>query len=89
VGGLHARMVNTMTKVDFVRKLEAELGLKDGTLTDTTPLSSVAAWDSMGRMAVLAMIDSELDFTLAPGVLQHCRTVADLVAAVSAKLHQA
>ena len=75
-----------MKKNQFIEKLGAELGIAPNRLTDTALLSSFASWDSMGRMAVVAMLDAELAIELPPGSLQKCQTVGDLVAIVSDKL---
>lgn len=77
-----------MTKSDFIGKLGAELGIAPEKLTDDASLNSFPAWDSMGRMAVVAMLDGELEVQLPPGGLQKCQTVGDLVALVSGKLSQ-
>lgn len=79
-------MVIPMTKTEFIEKLGAELGIPPAKLLDEAPLKSFPAWDSMGRMAVVAMIDTELSFELPPGGLQKCQTVGDLVALVNSKL---
>lgn len=75
-----------MTKADFIAKLSAELGIAPEKLTDGAALNSFPAWDSMGRMAVVAMLDAELEFELPPGALQKCQTVGDIVTLVSEKL---
>ena len=77
---------NFMTKTQFIEKLGAELGIAPAKLTDAAVLASFPAWDSMGRMAVIAMLDGELAIELPPGGLQKCQTVGDLVAMVSGKL---
>lgn len=75
-----------MTKALFIEKLGAELGLAPAKLADSAPLKSFPSWDSMGRMAVVAMVDSELGLELPAGALQKCETVGDLVTLVSSKL---
>ena len=77
---------NFMNKTRFIEKLGAELGVAPEKLTDAALLSSFPAWDSMGRMAVIAMVDVELAIEFPPGGLQKCQTVGDLVALVSGKL---
>ena len=77
---------NFMNKTQFIEKLGSELGVAPSKLTDAAVLSSFPAWDSMGRMAVIAMVDTDLAIELPPGGLQKCQTVADLVALVSGKL---
>jgi acyl carrier protein len=78
--------VNPMTKAKFIEKLGAELGIPPATLLEEALLNSFKAWDSMGHMAVLAMIDAELGCEVPPGALQKCKTVGDLVTLVGSKL---
>ncbi len=77
-----------MTKTQFIEKLGAEIGIAPEKLGDPALLGSFPSWDSMGRMAVVAMIDTELDLQLPAGSLQKCATVGDLVTLVAAKLEQ-
>jgi acyl carrier protein len=75
-----------MTKTEFVGKLGSELGIAPEKLMEAAPLSSFSTWDSMGRMAVLAMIDTELNQEIPRGALQKCNTVGDLISLVKGKL---
>lgn len=75
-----------MTKPEFIQKLGSELGISPAKLTDEALLASFAVWDSMGKMAVVAMFDTELQHEIPPGVLQRCKTVEDLVAIIECKL---
>lgn len=76
-----------MTKTQFVEKLGAEIGVAPGKLGDTALLKSFSGWDSMGQMAVIAMIDTELEVQLPAGSLQNCNTVGDITALVAGKFH--
>ena len=71
-----------MIKQEFLQKLGQELGIPTEKLTDDAKLSSFAAWDSMGRVAVMGLLDTELGFAPPQGALQRCVTVGDLVALV-------
>lgn len=75
-----------MTKTQFIEKLGAEIAVSPDELGDAAVLKSFATWDSMGQMAVVAMIDTELDLELPAGSLQNCSTVGDMVALVAGKL---
>lgn len=75
-----------MTKELFLSKLGTELGIPPNKLTDSVELSSFPAWDSMGRMAVVAMLDTELNFEVPPGGLLKCKTVGHLVGMLGDKL---
>ncbi len=75
-----------MTKTQLIERLGAELGIDPAKLTDSALLSTFPAWDSMGRMAVVAMLDAELGIQLPAGGLQKCQTVSDLSTMLSGKL---
>jgi len=75
-----------MTKTQLIEKLGGELGIPPNKLSDSATLASFTAWDSMGRIAVLAMIDTELGCELPSGALQKCKTVGDLVFLLAGKL---
>lgn len=75
-----------MTKTQFVERLAVELNIDPKKLTDDVPLNSLAAWDSLGRLATIAMLDTELGFEPEAGALQKCRQVGDLVRLVEHKL---
>ena len=80
-------MVKTiMTKSEFITKLGAELGVPEGQIGEQTPLASIPAWDSMGKLAVLAMIDTELKVDLPAGAVDHCQKVSHLVDLVRERL---
>jgi acyl carrier protein len=68
-----------MKKSDFLRRLEAELGRPAGSMTEATVLAELKGWDSMGKMAVLTLIDGELGVAVPQGALQQCATSGDLV----------
>jgi acyl carrier protein len=69
-----------MTKYEFLEKFGLELGIPAEKLTDDAVLSSFLAWDSMGQVATVALLNTELGFEAPQGALQRCVTVGDLVA---------
>jgi acyl carrier protein len=75
-----------MTKTEFIEKLAQELSIAPGELAIDAELSSISSWDSLGKMGVLALIDSELRMVLPQGSLQKCKTVYDLVCLVKPNL---
>ena len=74
-----------MTTSDFLTKLSQTLLLEEPALTPATDLTSLPAWDSMGMVAVLSMIDESLGATLPRGALQKCATVNDIMALVKSQ----
>ena len=77
-----------MSKKEFIEKLSDELGIAADRLDDSAEMASFPSWDSMGRMAVLAMIDSEFQLELPTGALQNSATVDDLVKLVADQLQE-
>jgi acyl carrier protein len=75
-----------MTETEFIAKLGTELGIPPERLEKSAPLASFSAWDSMGKMAVLALIDTELQQEIPAGALQKCQTVGDLLGLLQNKL---
>ncbi len=75
-----------MTRDEFRQKLAAELGIPPSKLADSVELSSLSAWDSMGRLAVVAMMDTDLEVDVPLGAMQRCKTVSDLVALMGDKI---
>ncbi len=77
-----------MTENEFIAKLGNELGIPPERLEKSALLTSFSAWDSMGRMAVVAMLDAELSVEVPPGGLQRCQTVGDLIRLVGSKIKE-
>jgi acyl carrier protein len=75
-----------MNTAEFLGRLGETLMLEGAQLTPETELSSLSGWDSMGMVAVVGLIDQELDTTLPRGALQACKTVGDVVDLVKSKL---
>lgn len=68
-----------MTKEKFLHELGQILGAPNGLIAVGSKLADYGGWDSMGKMAVLTLIDSELNLSVPYDTLQNCRTVGDLL----------
>lgn len=68
-----------MNKSDFLEELANILMKNASEITLDAELSSFDTWDSMGKLSLLAMLDSNLSKPLEPGVLDRARTVQDLI----------
>jgi acyl carrier protein len=68
----------------FIATLEIELGQEPGTLSPEEELSAIADLDSIGRLSLIALCDSQFGFVLKVPDLDACRTVAELHALVEA-----
>lgn len=75
-----------MTKQQFIEKFGQEFGVPASKLTDDAVLASFPSWDSLARMATIAMFDSELGLELPQGSLQGCVTVGDVITLVQDSL---
>lgn len=74
-----------MTETQFLQRL-ADVLMADQAITRDTPLDSLSGWDSMGQVALVAMLDETLRYQLPPGTLQGCKRVGDIVVLVATKL---
>mgnify|MGYP001605628936 CR=1 FL=1 len=63
---------------DFLGTLERALVKSPGSLSATTKLSDIAELDSVGRLSVMVMADSEYAFLLEAEALERCKTVEEL-----------
>jgi acyl carrier protein len=63
---------------EFISRVEDALEVSSGTLTPETRLESIEEFDSMGRLSVMAMVDSEYGVVLTGAQLEECQTVGDL-----------
>jgi len=70
---------------DFAHEVEKSLDKAAGSITPDTPLSGIPELDSLGRLSVMAMVDSIYHVTLAADMFDTCKTVRDLHVAVSTR----
>ena len=75
-----------MTEDELVRQLEASFEMKTGSLSASTRLEEIDAWDSLGVLSVLALFDEKLGVRVEAGQLAKSETVSDLVQVVRAYL---
>jgi hypothetical protein len=75
-----------MNKTELLNRVSQELGLAPGALKEHTDLAAVKEWDSMGKMAVLTFLDTDLGVAVPQGAVNRCLTGADLVALAGEKV---
>ena len=75
-----------MNKKEFIESLAEILMADPSMLRDDDRLDQFSAWDSMGQMAVLAMIDEKVGTTINFGALEKVVTVGDVVALVKGQV---
>lgn len=67
-----------MSETGFIHNLAEALSEDATQMRLETDLDSLAGWDSMGKVAVIALLDESYQIKLPPGAIHQCRTVADL-----------
>ena len=68
-----------MDKKLFVERVEEALREPAGSLAETSRLRDMAGWDSIGFLAVIAVIDEHYGVTLDPAGIISSETVGDLM----------
>ena len=71
-----------MNLQEFIKAFEEALELPAGQTTPDMLLSSITRYDSMGRLAIMAMADTMLRVVLDADAMERCKTVGDLHALV-------
>lgn len=74
-----------MTKVQFLIQLSDILVADPKELQPGTPLNRFKGWDSMGKMAVLTLIDSDVGVPVPHNWLADCNSVDDILRLVEPK----
>ena len=69
-----------MTKAEFLRKLEFDIGAPEGTVEGSNVLQELDGWDSLAVMSTLAMFDKQFGVKIPAATIYQCRTVDDLAA---------
>jgi len=69
-----------MNKEKFLHELSLILGAPDNLINKDTVLTDFRGWDSMGKMAALTLIDTDLGVPVPYDLLEKCRTVGELLA---------
>jgi acyl carrier protein len=63
---------------NFIHQLEKELRIPRGSIAPETQLTTIPQLDSMGKVELLVLVDSEYGVHLEPQHLDRCATVDDL-----------
>ena len=68
-----------MTKAAFMQELATILGSAPTELLSERRLKSFRGWDSMGQMAVLTLLDTEVGVPVPPNWITRCQTVGEVL----------
>ncbi|MOA65495.1 hypothetical protein D3C78_1919040 [compost metagenome] len=72
---------------DFIEEMEnSVLDVPEGTIQLDTVLAEIEEWDSMARVALNAVLDTNFGFTLNSTELKSIITFSDIVAKLDGKL---
>jgi acyl carrier protein len=75
-----------LNRAEFITELSAILGAKVVDLKEDTRLDGFPGWDSMGKMAVITLIDTDVGLTVPYDTLERCETFGLLMAFVQPRL---
>lgn len=75
-----------MTKDQFLRTLESQLGMAPGQLNETQSLAKVEGWDSLAAVVYMAVADEQLGVLVSGDQVAKASTVNDLLLLVGDKL---
>ncbi len=78
-----------MNRTDAIALIESALNEPPGCVSDATALESLAGWDSVGWISVIAAMDDRYHVVLPPEKLTACRTAGELVDLVAGRLSKA
>jgi acyl carrier protein len=68
-----------MTRDEFLRSLEQELNLPEGSLTESQEVTQIDGWDSMAAVLFIALADEKMGVTISGSQVARSRTLADLL----------
>jgi len=68
-----------MTRTEFLKELEDQLGLPGGTLVDSQRLDHVEGWDSMAAVIFMAVADEKMGVAVSGDQIAKAKTVDDLL----------
>ena len=75
-----------MSKQEFLRKLEGELSLPQGTLKENETLAGIDGWDSMAAVQFIAIADEKLGVAVSGAQIASAATVNDLLSLLGDRL---
>ncbi len=74
-----------MDREQFLRRVEEALAAPKDSLAETNRLEDLEGWDSIGILAVIAVIDEHYGVTLGAEAIANCQTLADLALRVESE----
>jgi len=75
-----------MTREEFYAELEILMELDRGSLSGDELLKDMSKWDSMAKLAFIAMVDSRMNILVSPPALEACSTISGLIDLLPGKI---
>jgi acyl carrier protein len=75
-----------MTKPEFLRLLEGQMEISEGSLNENERLIDIEGWDSMAALLFMALADEKLGVTVVGNDIAKSKTVSDLLALLGDRL---
>jgi acyl carrier protein len=75
-----------MTKDEFLRELERQLEIPEGSIKEHQSLPEIEAWDSMAAVLFMALADEKLNVAVSGNQIAAAKTVSDLLALLGARV---
>jgi acyl carrier protein len=75
-----------LNRAEFISELSGILGAKVSELVPDARLDAFPGWDSMGKMAAITLIDTDVGLPVPYDMLEKCQTVAQLMNFVGPRL---
>lgn len=73
-------------KKDILSLIEKIFEIDEGLLREESVLKDIDAWDSLGVLNLVALVDEKVGVVLSPNDLEKCQTLADIFALFSSRL---
>jgi acyl carrier protein len=64
---------------DVIIEIETALNAEPNSLTVLSKLNEIETYDSVGKLSVIALLDSLFDTVVKPKDLAECKTISDLL----------
>lgn len=68
------------TNHEFVRRLAEALNEDESSVAESTMLTDLQGWDSVGQLSAIALIDECFNRRVSVDALRKCQSVGDLLA---------
>jgi acyl carrier protein len=75
-----------MTRSQFLRTLENQLEVPEGSLRGDQSIKDLSTWDSMAGVIFIAMADEKLGVAVSGDQIARSKTIDDLLSLVSSRL---